>query len=207
MFYDVCVHKSDRLDERMLDFFLMCSARSEWKLKMKRTSKCENINNWNAEVYLPESSTFLCLCIVKRPTTYVLRMFTPFKAFVWTPICFCIGSSVHHDVAVFHLQIHVFLWQLARTPLFHWHLSPKPQLISWKHYRHINEAQNAWNYRIKINFIKTVFVSISINRDLFILIETNTVFIKFILSFVDMPMVLPTYWLRFGTQVPVPFSC
>ena len=29
MFYDVCVHKSDRLDVRMLDFFLMCSARSE----------------------------------------------------------------------------------------------------------------------------------------------------------------------------------
>ena len=29
-----------------------------------------------------ESSTFLCLCIVKRPTTYVLRMFTPLKAFL-----------------------------------------------------------------------------------------------------------------------------
>ena len=24
-----------------------------------------------------------------------------------------------------------------------WHLSPKPQLISWKHHRYINEAQNA----------------------------------------------------------------
>ena len=35
MFYDVCVHKSDRLDVRMLDFFLMCSARSKRKLKMK----------------------------------------------------------------------------------------------------------------------------------------------------------------------------
>ena len=34
----------------MLDFFLMCSARSKWILKMKRTSKCENMNNWNAEL-------------------------------------------------------------------------------------------------------------------------------------------------------------
>ena len=42
--------RSDMLDVRMLDFFLMCSARSEWKLKMKRTSKCENMNNWNAEL-------------------------------------------------------------------------------------------------------------------------------------------------------------
>ena len=56
----------------------------------------------------------------------------------------------------------------------------------------------------KINFIKTVFVYININRD------TNTIFIKLIfsmfsciLSFVDMPMVLSTYLLRFGTQVPV----
>ena len=29
----------------------------------------------------------------------------------------------------------------------HWHLSPKPQFISWKHHRHINEAQNARKHR------------------------------------------------------------
>ena len=28
----------------------------------------------------------------------------------------------------------------------HRHLSPKPQLISWKHHQHINEAQNAWKH-------------------------------------------------------------
>ena len=43
----------------------------------------------------------------------------------------------------------------------HWHLSPKPQLISWKHHRHINEAQMHEN----INFIQIVLVSIGINRD------------------------------------------
>ena len=68
-----------------------------------------------------ENSTFLCLCIVRRPTTYVLRMFTPFKAFVWTPICFFIGSSIHRDVAVFHfhIHIHVFLWRLTCSACSH----------------------------------------------------------------------------------------
>ena len=40
----------------------------------------------------------------------------------------------------------------------HWHLSPNPQLISWKLKMHENIE--------KINFIKIVFVSISINRDM-----------------------------------------
>ena len=48
--------KSGRLDVRMhsswFDFFLMCSARSECKLKMKMTSE-------NVEIH--ESSTFPCL--------------------------------------------------------------------------------------------------------------------------------------------------
>ena len=71
----------------------------------------------------------------------------------------------------------------------HWHLSPKPQLISWMHHRHINEAQ------IHENIGKNQFYKDSDRK------ETNTVFIKLIffpmfsciLSFVDLPMVLPTY--------------
>ena len=32
---------------------------------------------------------------------------------------------------------------------YHWHLSPKLQLIGWQHHRHIKETQNAWKYRGK----------------------------------------------------------
>ena len=53
-----------------------------------------------------------------------------------------------------------------RIRAVHWHLIPKSQLISWKHHLHINEAQIARKHRKKINFIKIVFVSISINRDM-----------------------------------------
>ena len=46
----------------------------------------------------------------------------------------------------------------------HWHLSPKPQLISLKHHRHIKLKMHE-NIE-KINFIKIVFGSFSINRDM-----------------------------------------
>ena len=72
MFYDVCVHKSDRLDVRLLD--VQCTFRM--KTSERKDEQLER------RTLIHECSTFLCQCIVKRPTTYVLRMFIPFKAFV-----------------------------------------------------------------------------------------------------------------------------
>ena len=81
------------------DFFLMCSARSECKLKMKMTSK---------NVKIHESSTFLCLCIVKRPTTYVFCECLLHLKGMNTYISVKVGSSLHCDVAVFHLYIFMY---------------------------------------------------------------------------------------------------
>ena len=35
------------------------------------------------------------------------------------------------------------IFETERIWSTHWHLSPKPQLMIWKHHGHINEAQNA----------------------------------------------------------------
>ena len=52
------------------------------------------------------------------------------------------------------------IWEVSHV---HWHLSPKPQLISWQH---IAYQQSSWRMKTskKSNFIKIVFVSIGINK-------------------------------------------
>ena len=64
---------------------------------------------------------------------------------------------LHVSSLIIHLikqKKHATMSYNVNIYLFHWHLSLKPQLISWKHHRHTNEAQNAWKYRKKNKLYK-----------------------------------------------------
>ena len=58
--------------------------------------KIENENvQLERRTLIHESSTFFCLCIVKRPTSYALRMSTPFKGLVKVlSIAECLKGSI-----------------------------------------------------------------------------------------------------------------
>ena len=77
-----------------------------------------------------------CFCLVPVNIQLLIHDFHlkpfPQNVFVKKPC----RLAIHIDIlSICHLR--------KTVTLEHWHLSPKPQLISWKHHRHINEAQNA----------------------------------------------------------------
>ena len=87
-----------------------------------------------------QSSTFLCLHILKRPTTYVFANAYSNGGFVWTPIFLhrLVGSSLHRDV-VFHS--HIYLNAKVSQPLLKcYFLLFEPNILL--HYIVINKSND-----------------------------------------------------------------